>query len=186
MNHIKLLEREKIKIELQNENHWMLQKVKHVPRLSRNLISARQLGDEGCVVTFNDKNWKVSKGFLVLEKVVKLGTLYICIGHTIPSTLIVSEKNECLRTVVAIEQGEKKIVVDSKIALWYNKLGHMSEKGMKLLHSKKVLLGLKCVNMDFCESCVYGKQKRVSFVKTGKENKKEKLELVHTNVWGPA
>ena len=40
--------------------------------------------------------------------------------------------------------------------------------------------------MDFYESCVYGKQKRVSFVKTGKENKKEKLELVHTDVWGPA
>ena len=40
--------------------------------------------------------------------------------------------------------------------------------------------------MDFCESCVYGKQKRVSFVKTGKENKKEKLELVHTDVLGPA
>ena len=33
---------------------------------------------------------------------------------------------------------------------------------------------------------VYGKQKRVSFVKTRKENKKEKLELVHTDVWGPA
>ena len=28
--------------------------------------------------------------------------------------------------------------------------------------------------------------KRVSFVKTRKENKKEKLELVHTNVWGLA
>ena len=27
--------------------------------------------------------------------------------------------------------------------------------------------------------------KRVSFVKIGKENKKENLELVHTNVWGP-
>ena len=40
--------------------------------------------------------------------------------------------------------------------------------------------------MDLCESCVYGKQKRVSFVKTGKENKSEKLELVHTDVWGPA
>ena len=26
----------------------------------------------------------------------------------------------------------------------------------------------------------------MSFVKTGKENKKEKLELVHTDVWGPA
>ncbi|MFA1255968.1 GAG-pre-integrase domain-containing protein, partial [Klebsiella pneumoniae] len=60
------------------------------------------------------------------------------------------------------------------------------EKGIKVLHSKNFLPGLKCVNMDFCESCVYEKQKRVSFVKSGKENKKEKLELVHTNVWGPA
>lgn len=40
--------------------------------------------------------------------------------------------------------------------------------------------------MDFCESCVYGKQKRVSFVKSGKEKKNEKLELLHTDVWGPA
>ena len=62
----------------------------------------------------------------------------------------------------------------------------MSEKGIKLLHSKKFLRGLKCVNMDFYESCVYGKQKRVSFVKSGKEKKDEKLELVYTNVWGPA
>ena len=61
----------------------------------------------------------------------------------------------------------------------------MSEKGMKVLHSKNFLPGLKCVNMDLCESCVYGKQKRVSFVKTRKENKRVKLELVHTNVWGP-
>ena len=52
-----------------------------------------------------------------------------------------------------------------------NRLGHMSEKGMKLIHSNKVLPGLKYVNMDLCESCVYGKQKRVSFVKTGKENR---------------
>ena len=32
---------------------------------------------------------------------------------------------------------------------------------------------------------VYGKQKRVSFMKTRKENKKKKLELVDTDVWGP-
>ena len=76
--------------------------------------------------------------------------------------------------------------MDSNTTLWHNRLGHMSEKGMKVLQLKKVLLGLKCVNMDFCESCVYGKQKRVSFVKIGKENKKEKLELVHTDVWGLA
>ena len=167
---------------MQNENHWLLHEVRHVPTLSRNLISVGQLGDEGCVVTFTDNNWKVSKGSLVVAKGVKVGTLYLCIGHIVPSTLIVSKKNECSGIVAIVEKGEQIAVVDSDTALWHNKLGHMSEKGMKVLHSKKVLLGLKCVNMDFYESCVYGKQKRVSFVKTGKE----KLELVPTDVWGLA
>ena len=66
--------------------------VRHVPKLSRNLISAGKLGDEGCVVTFNDKKWKVSKASLVVEKGVEVDTLYICIGHIVPSTLIVLEK----------------------------------------------------------------------------------------------
>ena len=48
--------------------------------------------------------------------------------------------------------------MDFDTTLWHNRLGHMSEKGMKVLHSKKALPGLKCVNMDFCESCVYGKE----------------------------
>ena len=40
--------------------------------------------------------------------------------------------------------------------------------------------------MDFCEHCVYGKQKRVRFLRVRKEKKNERLELVHTDVWGPA
>ena len=93
MNPIRLLEKGKIKIKLQNGNHWLLHEVRHVPKLSRNLISVGKLGDEGCVVTFNDKNWKVSKGFLVVAKGVKVGTLYICTSHIVPSTLIFSKKN---------------------------------------------------------------------------------------------
>ena len=88
---------------------------------------------------------------------MKVGTLYLCIGHTIPSNLIVLEKNECSGTIATVEQGEQIIVVDSDTVLWHNRLGHMSEKGMKLIHSKKVLPGMKCVNMDSYESCVYGK-----------------------------
>ena len=166
-----------------NGNHWILHEVRNFLKLCRNLILVGQLGDEGCVVTFNDKNWKVSKGSLVVEKGVKVGTLYLCTGHVIPSTLIVSKKNECLEKIAAVEQGDQIVAVDSDTALWHNRLGHMSEEDMKVLHSKKFLLGLKCVNINFCESRVYGKQKRVSFVKNGKEKKDEKLELVHTNVW---
>ena len=40
--------------------------------------------------------------------------------------------------------------------------------------------------MEFCENCAYGKQKRFIFLSIGKQNKSEKLELVHTDVWGPS
>jgi transposase InsO family protein len=40
--------------------------------------------------------------------------------------------------------------------------------------------------LDFYEHCVYGKQKRVRFLRVGKEKKNERLELVHTDVWGLA
>ena len=61
------------------------------------------MGDEHCTITFNDKNWKVSKGSLVVEKCVKVGTLYLCIGHTISSTLIVTKKSQWLGSIAKIE-----------------------------------------------------------------------------------
>jgi hypothetical protein len=61
----------------------------------------------------------------------------------------------------------------------------MSEKGMQILHKRNLLPDLKQIDLDFCEHCVYGKQKRVRFLRVGKEKKNERLELVHTDVWGP-
>ena len=62
----------------------------------------------------------------------------------------------------------------------------MSESGMRILHSKKVLTGIIDSNFGFCEDCVLGKQKQASFIKVGREMKSKRLELVHTDVWGPA
>ena len=62
----------------------------------------------------------------------------------------------------------------------------MSEKGMKMLLSKGKLPELKSIDFDMCESCILGKQKKVSFLKTGRTPKAKKLELVHTDLWGPS
>jgi hypothetical protein len=62
----------------------------------------------------------------------------------------------------------------------------MSEKGMHILHKINLFPDLKKIDLDFCENCVYGKQKRVRFLRVGKEKKNERLDLVHTNVWGLA
>ena len=55
---------------------------------------------------------------------MKVGTLYLSIGHIVPSTLIVSEKNECLGTTG----------VDYDTTPWHYRFEHMSEKGMKVIH----------------------------------------------------
>ena len=62
----------------------------------------------------------------------------------------------------------------------------MSEKGMKTLLSKGKLPDLKNVDVGLCEDCIFGKQKKVNFTKIGKTPKAERLELVHTDVWGPS
>ncbi|KAK3020979.1 hypothetical protein RJ639_046966 [Escallonia herrerae] len=73
---------------------------------------------------------------------------------------------------------------NQRTTLWHHRLGHLSESGMRILHSKNALPGMKNIQLDFCEGCVYGKQKRVSFRRDGKEKKIERLELVHTDVYG--
>ena len=50
--------------------------VRHVLDMKTNLISIGNLGGEGFVTTFTDKNWKVTKGSLVIAKGEKVGTLY--------------------------------------------------------------------------------------------------------------
>ena len=68
--------------------------------------------------------------------------------------------------------------------IWHQRLGHMSEKVMKIMHSKGKLPGLQSVEIDMCKDCILGKQKRVSFQTSGRTPKKERLELVHSYVWG--
>ena len=110
--------------------------------------------------------WKVTKGSLVIAKGEKVGTLYLCTGSIDYSLSLASTG------------------VDTK--LWHHRLGHMSEKGLQILHKRNLFPYLKQIDLELCEHCVYGKQKRVRFLRVGKEKKSEKLELVHTDVWGPA
>lgn len=57
---------------------------------------------------------------------------------------------------------------------------------MNELLSRGKLSELKSVDLSMCESCIIGKQKKVSFLKSGRTLKTGKLDLVHTDVWGPS
>ena len=148
-----------------NGSVWKLKDVRHIPDLRKNLISVGQLANEGYVTTFNCDTWKVSKGAMTIARGSMIGTLYMT-------------TNACGSIAVAASTEDPN--------LWHQRLGHISEKGLKVMHKKGKLEGLQSTNIDLCESCIYGKQKRVSFNTGGRTPKQEKLELVHTDVWGPA
>ena len=154
-----------IRLKLPNQTTWKLRGVRHVPGLRRNLISMGQLDGEGYYTTFSGNEWKITKGALVIARGKKTDTLYVTSN---------------LENIVAVADA------DGKSNLWHQRLGHMSEKGMKTLLSKGKLRDLKNIDVGLCEDCIFGKQKKVSFTKIGKTPKAERLELVHTDVWGPS
>ena len=66
---------------------------------------------EGCVTTFTNTTWKVTKGAMVVAKGDKVGTLYLCKGTTDFSISLAS--------------------IGTDATLWHDRLGHMSEKGCR-------------------------------------------------------
>lgn len=48
-------------LKISNGSKWKIQKVRHVPRLVKNIISIGQLDDNGHNVTFTANSWKINK-----------------------------------------------------------------------------------------------------------------------------
>lgn len=160
---LKIVGKGDVRLKLPNGTAWKLQGVRHIPGLKRNLISVGQLDEEGYCTTFTGCEWKITKGALIVARGKKTGTLYVTSN---------------IEHVIAVANTESD--------LWHQRLGHMSEKGIKTLLAKGKFPKLKNVDLSMCEDCIFGKQKKVSFTKTGKAPKAKKLELVHTDVWGPS
>ena len=162
---LKIVGKGDIRLKLPNKTTWKLQGVRHIPGLRRNLIFVGQHDGEGYCTTFSGHEWKITKGALVIARGKNTSTLYVTSN---------------IENIVAVTDA------DGKSNLWHQRLGHMSVKGMKTLLSKGKLPDLKNVDVGLCEDCIFGKQKKVSFTKIDKTPKAERLELAHTDVWGPS
>ena len=121
--------------------------VRYIPDLKKNLISLGTLESLGCKYSAEGGVLKVSKGYLVLLKANRIGSLYFLQGTVVTGSVVVSSS----------------MVENDATKLWHMRLGHMSEKGMHLL-SKQGYLGKHVIGkLEFCKHCAFGKQKRVSF-----------------------
>ena len=61
---------EDVWILLPNGSVWLLEKVRHIPDLRKNLISVGQLDDEGHAILFVSGTWKLQRelGYWLVEK----------------------------------------------------------------------------------------------------------------------
>jgi hypothetical protein len=67
----------------------------------------------------------------------------------------------------------------------HQRLGHIKEKGLRLLHSKGMVEGVSNCSLDFylCEHCTYGKQNWAKFP-YGATRVEGILQLVHSDFFG--
>ncbi|CAA7041690.1 unnamed protein product [Microthlaspi erraticum] len=154
-----------VKLRTNGGSIKVLNNVRYVPNLRRNLISTGTLdklgytheGGDGVVSFFKNKK-------LALCGILKNG-LYILDGRTSMSEACNVELSK------------------NKTALWHSRLGHLSLNNMKILSGKGLLEKSDVKDLSFCEHCVMGKSKKLSF-NVGKHDTEDALGYVHADLWG--
>ena len=76
-------------------------------------------------------------------------------------------------------------VPPSKEYIWHRRYGHLSSKNLKKLSDEELVEEIDLKNfkqLEFCESCIKGKQHRSKFLKSSSRRAKKPLELVHSDV----
>ncbi|KAE8694615.1 putative pentatricopeptide repeat-containing protein [Hibiscus syriacus] len=155
-----------IKLKMYNGIIKVVRDVRHVKGLKKNLLSYGLLNNNASKIETQKGIMKVFHGVLVVLKGEKIAAnLYMLKGETL----------------LEAEASIASCSSDSEM-LWHQKLGHMSEQGMKVLVDKKLLPGLTKVSFPLCKHCITSKQHRLKF-NTSNSRAKSVLELVHSDVW---
>lgn len=137
-----------VRIRTSQGNAKILEDVIFVPSLSHNLPSIGQLMVSGYSISFDD-------GFCTIRSKKS--------GQTIATVPMTNNKIFPLE-VSMVEKCAMVASRDNDTRLWHLRYGHLNVNGLKLLSQKEMVFGLpKVQNLDFCESCVYGKQSKNIF-----------------------
>lgn len=140
----------------------VIDNVLFVPNLNCNLISVTQLSDElQCTIQFTNK---------------------ICViqDQSTRTVIGVGERQDGLYFFRGVPQ-VKVLAVDCVVDLWHQRMGHPSEKVLKLLPPVSNLVRK---NKNVCDVCPRAKQTRDSFP-ISENNASSLFELVHIDLWGP-
>ncbi|WVZ14807.1 hypothetical protein V8G54_012373 [Vigna mungo] len=156
-----------VRLKMFDNREMVLQAVRYVPELKRNLISISAFDLGGYTTKVEDGVMRVCYGDSVVAKGRRRNDLYILEGSTVIGHVSVASGTE------------------NTARLWHLRMGHISEKGLEELEKQGLLLGDKLQKLDFCDHCVLGKSHRIPFGK-GKHSTERPFEYVHADLWGPA
>ncbi|WVY98367.1 hypothetical protein V8G54_030518 [Vigna mungo] len=156
-----------VRLKMFDNREMVLQAVRYVPELKRNLISISAFDLGGYTTKVEDGVMRVCSGDSVVAKGRRRNGLYILEGSTVIGHVSVASGTE------------------NTARLWHLRMGHISEKGLEELEKQDLLLGDKLQKLDFCDHCVLGKSHRIPFGK-GKHSTERPFEYVHADLWGPA
>jgi hypothetical protein len=116
--------------------------VRHIPSISKNLISLSTLDGKWYKYSGGDGVLKVSKGSLIVTK-GELKSPNLCHLH---GTTITGDAAVISNSVSNSDATN----------LWHMRLGHMSEQGMHELCKRGLLDEHSISKLRFCEHCVFG------------------------------
>eukprot|EP00253_Pinus_taeda_P005734 PITA_05734 len=102
--------------------------VLHIPALAKNMISVSKMDDAGVKIVFKKYTCKMVWEALVLMQGVQIGTLYKLQGSSVV--------DGCNSSVVLESGAENLVAFGEKTRLWHQRLGHIREKGLQILHGK--------------------------------------------------
>ena len=111
-----------MQLKFQSGSSFMLKNVRHIPMITKSLISTGLLDEAGYVTVFGNNAWPISKGAMIVAHGIKTRNLYM---------LHVSE----------VKNNVVNITEQPSVSLWYRRLGHMSKKGMEILSHSGYLPG---------------------------------------------
>jgi hypothetical protein len=97
--------------------------VRHVKDLKKNLLSVGQFDSLGCKIRTDNGIMKIVKGALMVLKARKtVANMFVLMGET---------HHGAEASIASASPAEEKTMT------WHQKLGHMSEKGLKVLSDQK-------------------------------------------------
>ena len=150
-----------------------LKRVLHVPIMSRNLLSAGAITDNGFRVILEESECFIStKAGKVIGSGRRENQLYIIDGKA------VLESNHAYVSMAQVSEAD----------MWHRRLGHANDAVLKKLADGKVASGVslgKHSERRFCEGRVLSKSVRTTPKPLGTKRTVRRLGVVHSDVCGP-